>query len=208
MHLRSTTDDRDNGLADAPFPLPFWDDAMAVWKINLAYVEQYIALYYASDEEVAADRQLKNWMAQLDDLLPGGLYDDHGYLSVGEPLTRASLVRICATYLHTSSATHDVVNNEVWDYSTLNYVIPTVVPESLEQQDVRLSFDFLTTLIGTWKEYNMLIDGISTLALDEEGRRIMDDYVQALRDRQKEMEATPHQPGRIYPAAFNPSVSN
>lgn len=197
-----------NGLADAPFPLPFWDDAMAVWKINLAYVERYIALYYASDEEVAADAQLQNWMAQLDDLLPGGLYDDHGYLSAGEPLTRASLVRICATYLHTSSATHDVVNNEVWDYSTLNYVIPTVVPESLEQQDVRLSFDFLTTLIGTWKEYNMLVDGISELALDEEGRRIMDDYVQALRDRQEEMDKSPHQPGRIYPAAFNPSVSN
>ena len=32
--------------------------------------------------------------------------------------------------------------------------------------------------------------------------------VQALRDRQEEMDKTERQPGRIYPDALNPSVSN
>ena len=35
-----------------------------------------------------------------------------------------------------------------------------------------------------------------------------DAYVDALRQRQAAMETEPHRPGRIYPAALNPSVSN
>jgi arachidonate 15-lipoxygenase len=197
-----------SGLVDAPLRLPFWDDDLALWKINWRYVDRYVRHYYDSDAAVAADRELEAWVATLDRLLPSGLYDDRGYLTAGRPLTQATLARLCATYLHTSSATHDVVNNAVWDYSTLNYVVPTVVPESLEHQDVRLSFDLMNTIVGTWKSFNMLVDGVSDLALDEAGRLIMDDYVNALLARQAEMDNEPRRSGRIYPAALNPSVSN
>ena len=149
--------------------LPFWEDDLALWQINLQYVDRYVRHYYDSDAAVAADGALAAWVAALDRLLPSGLYDDRGYLTAGRPLTQATLARLCATYLHTSSATHDVVNNAVWDYSTLSYVVPTVVPESLEQQDVRLSFDLMNTIVGTWKPFNMLVDGVSALALDDGG---------------------------------------
>ncbi len=196
------------GLVDAPVKLPFWEDDLALWQINLQYVDRYVQHYYDSDAAVAADGELAAWIAALDGLLPSGLYDDEGYLTAGRPLTQATLARLCATYLHTSSATHDVVNNVVWDYSTLSYIVPTVVPESLEQQDVRLSFDLMNTIVGTWKPFNMLVDGVSVLALDDAGRRIMDDYVTALLARQSDMDAEPHRTGRIYPAELNPSVSN
>jgi ABC-type transporter MlaC component len=104
--------------------------------------------------------------------------------------------------------THDIVNNAVWNYSPLNHVIPTQVPESGEHQDVRVSFDFLTTLIGTWKQYNMLIEGVEGVALDEEAQHLTDRYIEALRARQEEIDATPPQPGRVNPRDLNPSVSN
>jgi hypothetical protein len=119
------------GLSDAVVALPWWDDTMALWKINLAYAERYVAHYHADDAAVADDVQLDGWAAELDRLLPSGLYDEAAYPTSGEPLDRRTLARICATFLHTSSVTHDVVNNSVWDYSTLNYAIPTVVPASL-----------------------------------------------------------------------------
>lgn len=199
-----------HGLRDAVIALPWWDDALALWQINLAYAERYVAHYYADDAAVADDVQLDRWTTELDRLLPSGLYDQAAYPTSGQPLDQQSLARICATFLHTSSVTHDVVNNSVWDYSTLNYAIPTVVPASLEPQDVRLSFDLLNTIIGTWKPYNMLIDGFSILALDDGGRQIMDDYVEALDARQRAMvaDAAPRQVGRTYPHDLNPSVSN
>ena len=196
------------GLRDANIALPWWDDALALWQINLAYAERYVAHFYPDDATVAADAQLERWMAALERLLPSGLYDEDGYLTSGVLLCRASLARLCAAFLHTSSVTHDVVNNAVWDYSTLSYAIPTVVPGTLEPQDVRLSFDLLNTIIGTWKPYNMLVDGFSVLATDEDARQIMDDYIDALEARQTEMESEPIRTGRIYPSALNPSVSN
>lgn len=199
-----------SGLADAVIALPWWDDVMALWKINLEYAERYVAHYYVDDAAVADDVRLDRWTAELDRLLPSGLYDQAAYPTAGRPLDRQSLARICATFLHTSSVTHDAVNNSVWDYSTLNYAIPTVVPESLEPQDVRLSFDLINTIIGTWKPYNMLVDGFSILALDADGRQIMDDYVESLEARQQTMvtEGSPQQAGRTYPHDLNPSVSN
>ncbi len=196
------------GLDGVAIELPFWEDQLALWRITLDYAEAYIDSYYADDAAVAGDTDLCRWLEALDRLFPSGLYDEHGYLGAGAPLARSMLARVCATVLHTSSATHDVVNNAVWDYSTLNHIIPTVVPESLEPQDVRLSFDLMNTIIGTWKPYNMLIDGVSDLALDEDGRRIMDGYVEALLDRQAVMDTEPHRPGRTYPNQLNPSVSN
>jgi hypothetical protein len=196
------------GLVDAAVELPFWEDDLALWRINLDYVDRYVRHHYGSDDAVGADVELAAWAGALDRLLPSGLYDDRGYLTAGRPLTLATLARLCATFLHTSSVTHDVVNNAVWNYSTLSYVVPTAVPESLEHQDVRLSFDLMNTIVGTWKPFNMLVDGVSVLALDDGARRIMDDYVTALLARQSEMDAEPHRAGRIYPAELNPSVSN
>jgi hypothetical protein len=196
------------GLDGVAITLPFWDDQLALWRIARDYVGAYVGNYYADDAAVGNDPELQRWLEALDRSLPSGLYDDHGYLTAGVPLTRAMLARVCATVLHTSSTTHDVVNNAVWDYSTLSHVVPTVVPESLEPQDVRLSFDLMNTIIGTWKPYNMLTDGVSELALDEDGRRIMDGYVEALVDRQRVMDTEAHRAGRTYPNELNPSVSN
>jgi hypothetical protein len=98
----------------------------------------------------------------------------------------------------------------VWNYSTLNFLIPTVVPESGELQDQRLSFDLISTLIGTWKPFNMLLDGISVLALDDDARGLMDGYVEDLRQIDARLDATvgDREPDLTYARYLNPSVSN
>lgn len=197
------------GLADGlSIRLPHWNDALALWRIHKEYVTRYVALYYPTDKAVADDPELKRFVTSLDTLLPSGLYDKQNYLTAGTDLNRQTLVCVCATFLHHSSVTHDLLNNAPWDYATLSHAVPTVVPESLEPQDVRLSFDYLTTFIGTWKPYNMLLDGVSGLALDGNGRKIMNDYIEDLKKQQEVMDKVPRRPGRVYPNALNPSVSN
>jgi len=193
------------------FALPYWEDEMALWEINREYVSKYVDHHYADDLAVSSDAELKRFIGSLDQMLPSGLFDDNAtnYLPSGSELSKDRLVRLCASFLHTSSATHDVVNNAVWDYSTLNFDIPTQVPENGEEQDVQISFDLLTTLIRTWSPYNMLVEGISVLALDDTSKIIMEGYIRDLKERQRVMEEDgPKVPGRIYPNALNPSVSN
>jgi len=98
----------------------------------------------------------------------------------------------------------------VWNYSTLNFLIPTVVLQSGEEQDQRLSFDFITTLIGTWKPFNMLLDGISQLALDARARDTMDAYLDEMRAAERRLVTIegPDRPDLTYPRNLNYSVSN
>jgi arachidonate 15-lipoxygenase len=193
-------------MEQTPFAQPHRDNLLAFWRVTRDYVRDYLALYYSDDAAVAADAALARWRARLDDLLPSGLTDNTGWIGAG-PLDRMTLDRIAAIFLHTSTVTHDQVNNVVWNYSTLNFLIPTVVPESGELQDRRLSFDFITTLIGTWKRYNMLLDGISVLALDPAARALMDGYIAKLRQLDAGAEKA-RIPDFTYARNLNPSVSN
>jgi arachidonate 15-lipoxygenase len=197
------------GMERTPFAQPRRDNVLEFWGVTRGFVRNYLGLYYADDAAVANDPALTRWRAELDRLLPGGLADDTGYIGHG-PLDRETLERICSAYIHTSTVTHDLLNNVVWNYSTLNFLIPTVVPESGELQDQRLSFDFLGTLIGTWKPFNMLLDGISVLALDDGARGLMDGYVDSLKEIDTRLDATvgDREPDLTYARYLNLSVSN
>ncbi len=82
------------GLGDATIALPFRDDQLALWRIARDYVDAYVDNYSADDAAVADDHDLRRWLAELDRLLPSGLYDDHGYLTAEAPLSRAMLARV------------------------------------------------------------------------------------------------------------------
>jgi arachidonate 15-lipoxygenase len=197
------------GMEETPFPQPRRDNMLAFWRVTRDFVQRYLALYYADDAAVGADPALSRWRGELDRLLPAGLADESGWIGSG-PLDCKTLERICAAFIHTSTVTHDQLNNAVWNYSTLNFLIPTVVPESGELQDQRLSFDFINTIIGTWKRFNMLLDGISVLALDDRARRVMDEYIEQLRLVDAELAAThgENEPDITYARNLNFSVSN
>jgi hypothetical protein len=197
------------GVGQTPFAQPRRDNLLSFWAVTRDFVRRYLALYYADDVAVADDPALARWRDELDRMLPGGLADDTGYIGTG-PLDRETLERICAVYLHTSTVTHDQYNNVVWNYSTLNFLIPTVVPESGEPQDQRLSFDFVTTILGTWKPFNMLLDGISVLALDDRAREVMDGYIAGLREIDSALAAAglDREPDLTYARNLNISVSN
>jgi hypothetical protein len=196
-------------VADTPFAYPQRDNVIALWQVTRDFVSRYLDLYYPDDRAVAADSALIAWSRECDRLLPAGLADGDGWIG-GPPLDRVGLKRIAATFLHTSTVTHDLVNNVVWNYAPLNYLIPTVVPESGEQQDQRRSFDFMSTLIVTWMPFNMLLDGISQLALDERALQLMDAYVDDMRAAERRLVAAvgPDRPDITYPRNLNFSVTN
>ena len=192
-----------HGTASTPFDYPYRDNVMRVWKETYDYVEAYLRLYYGGDAAVRADPALADWVDALDRLLPNGVHKP------AEGITREWLARLCATLLHHSTMEHDFLNNVVWNYSTLGWIIPTVALESGEPMDQRRAFDLVATIIGTWKPYNMLLTAdVPSLALDERGRAAMQRWIDRLSAIQKEMSALPPQPGLSYPVKWNPSISN
>ena len=188
------------GTTSTPFAYPYRDNVMSFWDLTRDYVDRYLALYYEGDTAVASDAELVNWVDDLNRLMSNG---------VGDELTRDLLGRVCATLIHVSTVEHDILNNVVWDYTTLGWVTPTVVPLSGEPMDQRRSFDLLTTLIGTWKPYNMLLTAdVPKLALDAQAASVMADWIASLSRLQDALGARPHDPSLTYPVGLNPSISN
>jgi hypothetical protein len=191
------------GTTETPFAYPYRDNMLELWAVNLAYVQDYLALYYPDDEAVRADAAIAAWADELDRLLPNPIARPEG------GLTRDWVARVCATVIHLSTVEHDVLNNVAWDYSTFGFVVPTVVPASGEQMDTVRSLDTIAVLFVTWRPFNMLLDShVESMALDGPGRRVMLGWLDSLREVQARMEARGHDPSLAYPANFNVSISN
>jgi hypothetical protein len=194
---------RNRGTVETPFAYPYRDNVMQLWDATRTYVESYLELYYVDDEAVAKDSQVASWAAELDRLVPNGVAIPIGGVA------RDWLTRLCATLIHVSTVEHDIVNNIVWNYSTLGWIIPTVVPLSGEPMDQRRAFDLIATLIGTWKPYSMLLTAdVPSLALDGRAAAVMRSWIERMDRIQDEMAKLPADPAASYPANLNVSVSN
>ena len=191
------------GTSKTPFAYPYRDNVLGLWAATAGYVEDYLRLYYAGDDAVAADPQLTRWTAELDRLVPNSV------TRPDRPVSFRWLARLCATLIHVSTVEHDVLNNIVWNYSTLGWIVPTVAPMSGEEMDQRRAFDLIATIIGTWKPYNMLLTAdIPTLALDPAAAAVMQRWIERLATIQKDMTDAPSDQSISRPRNLNVSISN
>ncbi|HSJ78947.1 MAG TPA: lipoxygenase family protein [Erythrobacter sp.] len=90
------------GPGSALADFPYRDDGLLVWQAIHDWVRQYVALYYASDADVAGDSELDAWAACVT-----GEAKIKGF---GPVTTRAALVDACTMIIFTASAQHAAVN--------------------------------------------------------------------------------------------------
>ena len=200
---------RNRGTTQTPFDYPYRDNILRLWAETAAYVKDYLRLYYQGDDSIRDDAELARWARELDRLVPNGI------TLPGGDITFEWLARVSATLIHVSTVEHDVLNNIAWNYSTLGWIVPTVVPLSGETMDQRRAFDLIATIIGTWKPYNMLLTAnVPALALDERAAVAMQKWIERLGKIQDNMASGPVEPDRqpdlslSYPANLNVSISN
>lgn len=191
------------GTTSTPFDYPYRDNVLTLWRPTLELAREYLAVYYPDEAALGADAAVAGWLAELDRLLPGGVSMPDGGPS------RDWLARLCALLVHLSSVEHDYQNNVAWNYGTLGWLVPAVVPASREPMDRRRSFDLIATYLGTWKRYNMLLTcGWPDLALDDLGRAVIRRWLDRMEAIQAHLATRGPEPWLSYPINLNPSVSD
>lgn len=91
---------------------PYRDDAMLIWDAIHQWVENYISVYYQSDQDVVSDSELQRWFESLiaDD---GGRMTGFGESNTSGELdihSRAYLIDVVTLIIFTSSVQHAAVN--------------------------------------------------------------------------------------------------
>jgi arachidonate 15-lipoxygenase len=95
---------------------PYRDDGMLIWNLLGQYVQEYLDLYYLSDDDVINDYELQAWAAQL-----GGAKDNAAGKVPGFPPqigTREQLAAIVRRIIWTAGPQHAAVNFPQIDFTT------------------------------------------------------------------------------------------
>ena len=109
---------RARGLADAatlPY-FPYRDDGMLLWNLLGDYLDEYLALYYASDEDVKQDYELAAFAAQLSGGLDGGSGAIAGFPQ--QIAERATLRDVVRRIVWMAGPQHAAVNFPQVDYAS------------------------------------------------------------------------------------------
>jgi arachidonate 15-lipoxygenase len=104
-----------NDAATLPY-YPFRDDGMLVWNLLGNYIDDYLALYYTSDDDVARDYELAGFAGQLAGTTDAGVGRVPGFPSTIETLDqlRETIRRI----VWMAGPQHAAVNYPQIDFST------------------------------------------------------------------------------------------
>ncbi len=90
---------------------PYRDDGLLIWNAIFQWVGEYVAVYYANDNDVTSDYELKAWATEL--ATSGKI---KGFRAI---TTRSQLVTVVTAIIFNASAQHAAVNFP--QYSIMTY---------------------------------------------------------------------------------------
>jgi len=100
---------------------PWRDDGLDVWGAIRDFVSTYLALYYASDADVEADREVRDWALDLRAHFGGRLR------SVLVPTDRDALADLVSFVIWTAGPLHTVCNYSQFEYMSYAPNLPTAL---------------------------------------------------------------------------------
>lgn len=190
------------GVTSPDLEYPYRDDALLVWRAIERWVSAYVAVYYGSDADVAADRDLSAWGAEIV-AKDGGRLLGFGEGNDGKISTVSYLVKALTMIVFTASAQHAAVNFAQAQLMSYTPAAPlaTFRAAPLSHGDARLSpyldmlapldlariqMEFLQLLGGVY--YTQLGDYGSRWFGDPKVREILSRFQQELRDIKSTIE--------------------
>ncbi len=189
------------GLVDAGFGMPTQENLEALFDVMHAHARHYLGLYYATDAEVQQNAPIRQWIEELNRLIPNGVS-----MSPMD-VTRDRLAHLVACVLYLVTAYHEMVGAELWNYQLWPHAQPARVSkdghrESLDVYQRVINMNYLLQVIRT-----PLINDFSPLALDEAGRQAFRTFQTDLISLQRRMECEPWAVWRLYPNDLEANIN-
>jgi len=133
-------DARCRGILDSDVPTQTFSNCRRIFRVIQAHAERYLRVYY-TDQELRMDEPIRNWLRELDRLLPNGL----GLASA--LLTCAAVARVIARFIYLASVHHEQVGTQLWNYQLWTHTHPVRVyrdgrrvPEDVYQRLVNSNY--------------------------------------------------------------------
>ncbi|XP_057729937.1 seed linoleate 9S-lipoxygenase-2-like [Arachis stenosperma] len=110
---------------------PYAVDGLEIWFAIKEWVQDYVSLYYPTDNDLKIDPELQNWWKEAVEVGHGDLKDKPWWPKMQ---TVEELVESCTTIIWTASALHAAVNFGQYPYGGLILNRPTLSRRLLPEQ--------------------------------------------------------------------------
>ncbi|MCZ6771585.1 MAG: hypothetical protein O7G83_06310, partial [Proteobacteria bacterium] len=190
------------GLPIDEFDAPVQNNLSRLFAVMHAHAGRYVETYYDSDESIRGDRAVKNWIAELNQLIPNGI---DGNLQ-GQ-VTRDSVARLIAGFIYLATVQHEALGTCMWNYQAWVGKHPIRVHENGE----RVPLDVYQRLVNANFNLNVnrakLIQDFSHLALDPKGADLFKIFKRELEALQAELAREDFAYWRIMPEMLDANIN-
>lgn len=112
-----------NGVRLVIEDYPYAMDGLEIWGAINTWVQDYVSLYYTSDDTVKGDLELQQWWKELVEVGHGDKKDEPWWPQMQ---TLQDLIQTCTTLIWTASALHASVNFGQYPYGGFILNRPTL----------------------------------------------------------------------------------
>jgi Lipoxygenase len=171
------------GIIKSEFDVPALENRLAHLDVILSHTYRYLNLYYSSDQDLQEDAQIREWVNELNRLVPGGV--DR---LLGDKFTIEGVARFIAAYIYAGTVEHDVIGSGLWDYQLWTHVQPARVYEDGRREPIDVyqrlvNFNFICNVSRA-----PLLQDLSYLALDAAGSAAFSRFLAELAALQASLE--------------------
>lgn len=191
-----------HGVADLPIDTPALDNRVAIMQVIRDHVARYLAIYYASDDEVQADAVLFRWVYALAGVVPNGVLE-----ITGQPPTLAGVTDLIATLVYMGAVEHEIVDTGTFDYQLWNDVQPVRVYRDGRRVPLDVYQRFVNWNFSLNVDRTLLTTDFSNLALDERGAEAFRRFRRELLELQATMDGEPFAPWRMEPKVLKANIN-
>ena len=190
------------GIGGAGFDTPALDTYVAHFDVFRAHASRYLRLYYGSDGDLRADEHVQAWLAELDQLTPGGI----GAV-LGPSVTFDVVARLAAVLIYLATTHHEILGTGMWNYQMWTHVQPVRVYVSGRREPV----DVYQRLVNANFMLNVrrapLMQDYSHVALDTGAADAFRAFNRDLRTLQTALEQEPFACWKVYPRALEANIN-
>ncbi|MCI31921.1 seed lipoxygenase, partial [Trifolium medium] len=102
---------------------PYAVDGLEIWTTIKTWVQDYVSLYYATDNDIKSDSELQHWWKEVVEKGHGDLKDKPWWPKLQ---TLEELIEVCTIIIWTASALHAAVNFGQYPYGGFILNRPTL----------------------------------------------------------------------------------
>jgi hypothetical protein len=190
------------GITKGEFDLPALENRLAHLDVIISHAHRYLNLYYGCDRDLQEDVQIREWVNELNRLVPGGV--DR---LMGDKLTIEGIARLIAAYIYAGTVEHEILGSGVWNYQLWTQVQPARVYEDGRREPIDVyqrlvNFNFICNVSRA-----PLLQDLSYLALDAAGSAAFSRFLAELAALQARLETEDPAFWKISPKVLELSVN-